>query len=231
MSSFRRSRPGASPELADRAGPRGGAAWIPTARPRVRRRVHRQELQVAPDPGGAALDRRAAHLGSDGLGVVGDLERAEARGADEAGSDGLRAVAVPAAESQDPGPARRVVLDAGRDRRGHHRPRRDAGVGRGRLGRHGSAPGRWARALRGSPAAWLPYRGWPGTKKPFPQEEGFGSDPYLAGGCPARNWHLAGVAAGRLSWLQRAGPSTTLDRLFSCGADGTGRPVAPSRSR
>src|SRR5688500_1286953 len=52
------------------------------------------------------------------------------------------------------------------------------------------------------------------TKRPFPREEG-SSIPYLAGG-PARIWHLADVAAGRLSGFTGPVPPPLLIRLFSC---------------
>src|SRR6266508_6022882 len=51
------------------------------------------------------------------------------------------------------------------------------------------------------------------TERPFLPEGSRREVPYRAGE-PARNWHLAGVAAGRLSWLQRAGPSATLDKAI-----------------
>src|SRR5690349_18394736 len=60
------------------------------------------------------------------------------------------------------------------------------------------------------------------TERPFLPEGPRREVPYRAGE-PARNWHLAGVAAGRLSWLQRAGPSATLDKSYSVAADGRRR--------
>src|SRR6266496_2147240 len=51
------------------------------------------------------------------------------------------------------------------------------------------------------------------TGRPFLPEGSRREVPYRAGE-PARNWHLAGVAAGRLSWLQRAGPSATLHKAI-----------------
>ena len=53
------------------------------------------------------------------------------------------------------------------------------------------------------------------TRRPFLLRKGLREFPYLAGG-PARIWHLAGPAS-RLSWLQRAGPSATLDKNSSVG--------------
>src|SRR5690349_25078574 len=46
--------------------------------------------------------------------------------------------------------------------------------------------------------------------------------PYLAGG-PARIWHRAGIAAGRLSGFTGPVPPPLLIRVFSCGRDGRRR--------
>src|SRR6266511_5032227 len=65
----------------------------------------------------------------------------------------------------------------------------------------------WALGLRGTDRKPID------TGRPFLTEGSRREVPYRAGE-PARNWHLAGVAAGRLSWLQRAGPSATLDKAI-----------------
>jgi hypothetical protein len=54
--------------------------------------------------------------------------------------------------------------------------------------------------------------------------------PYLAGG-PARIWHRAGIAAGRLSGFTGPVPPPLLIRVFSCGGDGRRRRCQRSTSR
>src|SRR5436305_13933955 len=63
------------------------------------------------------------------------------------------------------------------------------------------------------------------TERPFPEEGPWERIPYLAGG-PARIWHRAGIAAGRLSGFTGPVPPPLLIRVFSCRAILRGRAPA-----
>jgi hypothetical protein len=151
------------PEVAGRqaelgAEPVGAEEGVDRRRGPGRRGIDGQELEVAPDAGLARLDRGAADLRPDRLAVVDDLERPEAGRTDEARADHLGPEAAPTSQADDSRPVSRVKLEvdvglrgAGLDRRGHHRRRLAALVGRGRLGRHG-------RLLVGGRAAGLARR-------------------------------------------------------------------------
>ena len=65
----------------------------------VRAQVERQQVGVAPDAVGPALDARAGHTRADDGIVVVDLEGAEAELADVNGGGGVRAPALPALQS------------------------------------------------------------------------------------------------------------------------------------
>ena len=152
---------------------------------------HRQQLEVAPDPGRPRCDRRPGEPRADEVQVVGDLERAEAAGADVARAERLRPTAVATAQTDDPGVAAVIHLESGPDRSGHlvagaggrarrsgqqlggHR--RSSILVRPRLAERGGGLGFSARDREREDPSW---------------RKGLGELPYLAGG-PARIWHLA----------------------------------------
>ena len=126
--------------------------------PAIRGLVHRQQLEVAPDPGSSRLDRGTTDLRPDRFPVVHDLEPTEAGRTDEIRSDRLGPVAILAAEAGDPRSNRGVGRD---NRRGHHRPSGGSGeagdrVGHGRLLVGGTLRTRWAGRPWGDWAAYRP---------------------------------------------------------------------------
>ena len=100
---------------------------------------------------------------------------------------------------------------------------------RRRRRRSGSASGSRV-VIVGRLHRWRPSR--PSAEKPRDpsRRKGLGGIPYLAGG-PARIWHLAGVAAGRLSGFTGPVPPPLLIRVFSCPRSVTGRGTASTPRR
>src|SRR4029078_6332782 len=87
--------------------------------------------------------------------------------------------------------------------------------GRENCGRHRITPAGYSTDRRKTKRPFLGGRVW---------------IPYLAGG-PARIWHLAGVAAGRLSGFTGAVPPPLLIRVFSCPRSVTAGPLRRQRPR
>ena len=166
-------------------------------------------------PGRAGGDRRPVDEPADQLEVVGDLERPEAGRADVVRTEDLG----------------RPQL---RQRRPTMRSAAMTGPASGRSSFRSAA--RCSSPCSSVLPAPLGTRSWagrasgPDTRRPFLGGRVSGGFPYLAGG-PARIWHLADVAAGRLSWHRRAGPSATLDKSYSVAADGTGDGTTSSTAR
>ena len=198
----------------------------PTARPRAGGALDGQQLEVAPDAGRAPLDRRPVDQIADHVVVVDDLERPETGGADVARPERLGPAAVAcSAGPRSPERGRwRSRLGGGAGHRHAGHVELGARGGGRRLGRH-----RRLLTARVAPSSasecGLVGASGPGNGKTLRCEGSQGS-PLSRRLGPARSWHLAGVAAGRLSWLQRAGPSATLDKALQLCADGTwpGRP-------
>ena len=160
-----------------------------------RRRVDGQELEIAPQAGRPRLDDRAAHPFPDRVLVVRDFERAEAGRADVGGTERL-------------GPSTVATDEADDARRGHDRAARVMG---GRLGRWcGRGIDRHRRLQVGAAAGAT----GPVKRKTLPLREGSQGVPLSRRRtCP--DLAPCRLDAGRLSWLQRAGPSATLDKSSS----------------